>query len=137
MRHHRLVRFSRNSGHGTFGRFEKWVTVEDDYPGPAIEPGTYICRRTTFHRGGYETFEVTGVPGRSRILWHIANVEEDVKGCIGPGMRLGLLWEDEDEDTGEQGYKLAVLDSGQAFQEFMEFFNGVDEWVLTVEDYEP
>ncbi len=90
-----------------------------------------------FNRGRYETFEVTGVPGRSLIKWHIANKEEDVAGCIGPGMRLGLLWEDEDEDTGESGYKLSVMDSGQAFEEFMNFFEGVDEWILTIEDFKP
>lgn len=139
MRFHKLVRFDTKSGDGTFGRFENWVMVEEDdrdnLPNvSSIPTGAYVCKRTMYNRGGYETFEVTGVPGRSFIKFHMANTEEDIEGCIGPGKFLGVL-EKLDEDTGERRHKLAVMRSREAFEEFMEFFAGVDEWVLIVEEY--
>lgn len=140
MRHHRLVRFDTRSGDGTIGRFEQWVTIEEDdrdnRPNiSSIPTGAYVCERTMYNRGGYETFEVTGVPDRSEIKFHVANTEEDVQGCIGLGLRLGVLEED-DEDLNVRRHKLAVLSSRDAFNQFMRFFDGVDRWVLVVEDYQ-
>ena len=81
---------------GTFGVMrvggEKFYTVErpwlDNQPFDSCIPeGVWPLRRSHFHRGGYETFAVT-VPGRTHILFHIANVPEDVHGCIGIGTGL-------------------------------------------------
>jgi hypothetical protein len=52
-----------------------------------IPVGRYLCRRSWFHRGAYETFEVV-VPGHSRLLFHRGNVEEDSEGCILVGRRF-------------------------------------------------
>ena len=106
-----------------------WLgTVERTYPisgGVAqmvkIPTGEWLCRRTTFNRGGYDTFEVTGVPSHSRLLFHIGNDENDSEGCILVGRRWGSLlghW--------------AVLDSMLAFHEFMGKFAAVDEFKLRV-----
>jgi hypothetical protein len=139
MRLHRLTRFAETP-HGVFGRFEKWVTVEEENLGnkanvSCIPAGLdYLCQRTTYHTGGYETFEITGVPNRTRILWHVANTEEDVEGCVGPGKSLGIV-NRKDEDSGIVIPKLAVLASKDAFADFMAYFAGVDEWTLRVEWY--
>lgn len=142
MRHHTLTRFDIEGGDGTFGRFERWATMEDDWLGnrpfvSCIPSGEeYLCRRRMYNKGGYEVFEVTGVPGRSLILiGHYANTEEDVQGCIGLGLKLGVLLKT-DEDNGERRHKLAVLSTRVASKEFMHFFKGVDEWMLKIVDYD-
>ena len=116
----------------------KLRTMEDDWldnaPGKSCIPaGSYTLRRTIFHKHNVETFEVAGVPGRSRILIHVANTEEDVEGCIGVGTREGRLWVARDEDTGaEHVLKRAVVESGKAFQLFMHDMEGADEATLTI-----
>ncbi len=94
------------------------VTLERTYPTDDIRPrgpqyvkipaGRYLCRRTTFQRGGYETYEVTGVVGHDRLLFHRGNVEGDSEGCILLGQRFGLV-------RGQP----AVLESAIAFAVFM------------------
>ena len=123
---------------GIFGRLGQWTTVEEEDQGnqrniSAIPAGTYICRRTWYNTGGYETFEVCDVPQRTRILFHIINTEEDTEGCIGITSRLGVL-EVGDEDSGERIHKLAGLSSRVAFSAWMADLEGVDEFVLRIVD---
>lgn len=137
MRRHRLTRFDAGPD-GTLGRFEQWRTLEEEDRGNArnvssIPLGTYVCRRVDSPGFG-KTFEVTGVPGRSHILFHPLNTEEDTEGCIGIGTRFGVL-QVRDEDTGEPAHKLAILRSRDAFLDFLAFFDGCDEWLLEVVDY--
>jgi hypothetical protein len=107
-------------------------TMEDDWlynrrSVSSIPPGDYVLVRTIFLRHQIETFEVTGVPGRSRILIHVANTEEDVEGCIGVGLRRGYLTvRDEDNPLHPMVRKMAVLDSALAFREFMTQMQGQD-----------
>ena len=99
------------------------VSLERTYPlaesaprGPQfvkIPAGRYRCRRTIYQRGGYDTFEVTGVLGHSRLLWHAGNVEGDSEGCILVGQRFGWF-----------GSRPAVLDSRLGFAEFMRLTHG-------------
>jgi hypothetical protein len=74
---------------------ERTYPVADSTPrGPQfvkIPPGTYVCQRTRFHKEGMETFEITGVTGHSRLLFHSGNQEIDSDGCILVGQRFGLL----------------------------------------------
>lgn len=128
----------------TFGRIEghglRLHTLEEEDRGnergqSRIPAGTYICRRTIYHRYGYETFEITGVPGRTRILFHPGNTEEDTEGCVLLGLRVGRF-EVEDEETGETRHKLGVADSKRAFKRFMRHFEGVDAFELTITDPE-
>lgn len=115
-----------------------FFTVEDDWRDnlpriSCIPAGLYALHRTVYHKHGYETFEVMGVPGRSRILIHPANTEEDLEGCIGVGLRRGKLRVIRDEDTGEVGReKEAVVQSTQAFHQLMEMMAAVDEATLEV-----
>lgn len=96
-----------------------------------IPPGSYICKRTVYHRHGIESFEVTGVPNRTRILFHVGNHDGDTAGCILVGLRSGEL-RVRDEEDGEVRMKKAVLQSRPAFDRFMEALEGVDEFTLDV-----
>lgn len=86
-----------------------------------IPSGLFICRRSYFHGGGYDTYEITGVVGHDRLLFHILNVEEESEGCVGLGIRRGEL-------RGEP----AILDSTVAFEAFMRHTAGRAEFALSV-----
>lgn len=58
------------------------VFEEKGQASPIIPPGTYTCRRTTFLRGGYPTYEIGGILGHSRLLFHVGNRETDSEGCV-------------------------------------------------------
>lgn len=137
-----LVRSERNAD-GTFGLLHVgnqllFHTMEDDWRDNArgvscIPAGNYTLVRTIFHKHNLPTFEVSGVPGRSRILIHPGNTEEDVEGCIGLGLRRGFVTVKVDEDTGEAGRrKNAVLESHPAFLQFMAAMRGQDHVPFTV-----
>ncbi|HSH45797.1 MAG TPA: DUF5675 family protein [Longimicrobiales bacterium] len=124
--------------HGTIGRMGEWWTLEEEDRDNAvgegrIPAGTYTCRRSFYYKGGYVAFEVKDVPGRSRILIHRGNTEEDTAGCILLGMRLGHLTV-EDEESGERMEKPAVLQSAEAFRQFMATLRSVDEFELEITD---
>jgi len=113
---HRLGRFCY-SPMGTFGRLNlgefTLYTVErpwlDNRPSISCIPeGTYRCEPRRYNRGGYDTVEVLGVPGRSHILFHRGNTMHDVEGCIALGNRLGSL-----------GGLWAVLESREALEAFL------------------
>ncbi|AMK10285.1 DUF5675 family protein [Pseudodesulfovibrio indicus] len=72
-----------------------------------IPAGRYGCERVESPAFG-STFEITGVPGRSHILFHAGNVAGDTRGCVLLGSRFGRLGRDR-----------AVLDSRAALGEFL------------------
>ena len=85
---------------GTFGRLRtaefQCFTVEcpwiNNEPWVSCIPeGEYALARSRFHRGGYDAYEITEVPDRSRILIHIGNTMNDLRGCIAPGADLGFI----------------------------------------------
>lgn len=99
-----------------------------------IPAGTYALHRTIYYKHRIETFEVMHVPGRTRILLHPANTEEDVEGCIGVGMRRGkLVVPDEDTPGHPLTEKRAVVASKAAFAMFMDSMLGVDEAEVEIE----
>ena len=85
-----------------------------------IPDGSYICQRINSPKFG-NTFEICNVINRSHILFHKANVESDLLGCIGLGEEFGIL-----------NGKTAILASGRAFAEFMERTKGIDEFKLSI-----
>jgi hypothetical protein len=108
--------------------FEGLNTIPFDSSGsmpayqPKVPPGLYKCVRGVHqlsHGGPFETFEVTGVVGHSGILFHPGNVNADSEGCI----LLGL---------GQEGDQM-ITDSRLAFEAFMAFVAGLDEFSLVVE----
>jgi hypothetical protein len=118
-------------------RLGLWCTAEDDWlnnkPGVScIPPGRYLCRRTIFQKHNLPTFEITGVPGRSLILLHPGNTEEDVEGCVLLGRRFGSLTVVDEDNRPHLVNKWAVVESKAAFTEFMKALEGVDEFPIDV-----
>lgn len=107
------------------------VTLERTYPTDDLRPrgpqyikipaGRYLCRRTFYNGGGYETYEVTDVIGHSRLLFHRGNIEADTEGCILLGQRFGLV----------RG-SIGVLDSALAFATFLRLTSGRSSFELEV-----
>lgn len=107
---------------------EEWKDNERNIS--CIPLGSYTCRRVTTPKHG-TTYEVAGVPGRSAILFHSGNTEEDTMGCIITGREFGWMTV-KDEDSGAERTKLAVLRSREAFSQFMEAVDGKQEFTLHV-----
>lgn len=116
----------------------RFATAEDDWLDnqvriSCIPAGTYRCTRTIFYRTGEQTFEITGVPGRSRILFHAGNTEEDVEGCVLLGEDFGSLQvRDEDSSRALVRLKWAVLRSKEAMQRFRTLTASVASFPLEV-----
>jgi hypothetical protein len=87
---------------------------------PIIKNGVYRCRRSRYHKGGYDTFEIM-VEGHTRVLFHKGNKETDSEACIIVAESFGTL----DGQT-------AVLDSKGGFGEFMGLTEGLEEFYMTV-----
>lgn len=125
-----LKRVASNDG-GTFGVLIIYgtpfaLTLEDPWRdnlknASCIPDNTYACRRVISPKFG-ETFEVANVPGRSHILLHTGNTEEDTHGCILVGESFGRL----------NGVP-AVLSSKEGFKEMMEMLKGMDEFELKIQ----
>lgn len=98
------------------------VTVERtfEHGEVVIKQGMHRCRRSRFHRGGYDTFEID-VEGHSRVLFHKGNTELDSTACVIVG-----------ESFGELNNATAVLDSKGGFGEFMRLTGGLAEFYLNV-----
>jgi len=99
---------------------KNWVDNQKNIS--CIPAGSYRCVRRLYHKHGYWTFEVMGVPGRTAILIHSGNTEDDSMGCILVGESFGVLKE-----------KTAILSSKEGFKEFMERLKGQDEFLLVIE----
>lgn len=112
------------------------LTVDGKYMGMTLEPedrqnqqnvscipaGRYVCLRVVSPRFG-ETFEVLDVPGRSHILFHAGNTEDDTHGCFLLGATAGRL----------RGNR-AVLNSGKTFRRFLELTASVERFDLLIVD---
>lgn len=85
-----------------------------------IPDGVYTCQRGNFPKHG-NTFEVMNVPGRTAILFHKGNIDDDSHGCIVVGEQYGYL-----------GDHVAVLASGPAFDEFLKRLEGINTFELTI-----
>lgn len=144
-----IARLVRNAGtvFGTFGyldiygptlnRLARFCTAEDDWldnkPSVSCIPsGLYLCRAYQAPTHG-PTWEITGVPGRSAILFHAGNTEEDVKGCVVVGTRFGSLKvRDEDDPARPLVEKWGVVESRAAFQRLREVLHNEASFPLEV-----
>lgn len=121
-------------------RVARFCSAEDDWLGNAagiscIPAGRYRCKRTVWQKTGVVTFEITGVPGRQRILFHWGNTEENVEGCVMLGGAFGALTvADEDTPAHTQQLKWGIAGgaSRPAFDHFMSLLDGVAEFDLDV-----
>jgi hypothetical protein len=58
-----------------------------------IPPGIYPVR--PYSSAKYpDTYEICDVPGRDKILFHVANFVSDLQGCVGPGTSIGSMVDD-------------------------------------------
>lgn len=119
-------------------RMLRLATAEEDWKDNAAEvscvpAGDYICKRDVWHKKAIPAFQITGVPGRDRILIHFGNTEEDVKGCVVVGLRHGALEvKDEDAPGTPLVQKWAVLQSRPAFDQWMAALETVDTFDLAI-----
>lgn len=103
------------------------VTLEHAYLdgavyAPKLAAGTYTVLRHPPRRLPYETFEVQNVPDFQGnrvdgILIHRGNFNNDSEGCILLGHDIGPA---------------CILESGVAFQEFMDLQKDLNSFTLTV-----
>ena len=125
-----LVRVGQ-SDRGTFGVLRNGqvpfvLTLErpwwDNQMGISCIPnGTYICKRVRSPKFG-DTFEVTGVPGRTHILFHRGNSIDDTEGCI-------LIAE---EFSGTHD-KPMVVSSMRGYSEFMDLLKDEATFQITIQ----
>lgn len=97
------------------------VTLEDAWREnqpfvSCIPRGNYICERTVSPKFG-ETFEITGVPGRSHVLFHAGNTHKDTAGCVLVGHSFGLY---------------GILEGKPAFALFMAKLKGINKFNLLI-----
>ena len=98
------------------------VSVERTFEGGrvVIGNGVHRCKRSHYHKGGYQTFEIL-IEGHTRVLFHKGNKETDSEACVIVG-----------ESFGDLGGATAVLDSKGGFDEFMRLTAGLDEFDMNV-----
>lgn len=89
-----------------------------------IPSGTYTCKRYVSKRFG-ETFEVTEVPNRTYILFHVGNFpEKDSHGCLLVGSSL-------------MANTPAVASSKNAMAKFREILKDVESFQLHIKETYP
>lgn len=144
----RLIRFNYTTegsaeAQGTFGKLvlpngRELFTCEKPWVNnkplmSCIPEGTYILRKRRSgvversSKGKYKIgWEVTNVPGRTYIMFHIANWPHELLGCISVGLTYGTVID-----------KLGVGHSADAFDEFMGALEGEDSHTLIIDHFEP
>jgi hypothetical protein len=90
-----------------------------------IPAGAYTCRYATNRTtaGGSfvkHTYEVTNVPGRTGILFHVGNSTKDTHGCILVGLAVGT------------DRKLTLQESKAGFGRFVSFLRRVESFELEI-----
>jgi hypothetical protein len=88
-----------------------------------IPDGIHHCTRTLYLAGGYVTFEIH-VEGHSRILFHKANVETQLDGCVAVGEEFGVL---------DGMPAILHCGNGGGFDKFFAKVQGLQEFDVTVE----
>ena len=119
-----------NTDHGVFGVLMEGaipfaVTLEPPWRDnkvneSCIPPDKYRCERVQSPRFGM-TFEVIGVEGRTNILFHKGNIEENTLGCILVGEQFETL-----------NGKPAILKSGKGYGEFIQRLQGEGGFAITI-----
>lgn len=113
----------RTIGRAYYGDHEYW-TIErpwlDNAPNISCIPvGDYTMVRVNSPKFGPDTWEVADVPGRTHVLFHVANWAKDLQGCIGLGRGLFANLE-------------GVSNSGNAVGEFYRITEGIETMPLMI-----
>jgi len=88
-----------------------------------IPAGMYNCSKINSPKFGW-TYQIMDVPSRTNILFHTANTEDDLKGCIGIGERFEYLKN-----------KVAIWNSRDGFNEFKNRLKDNDIFTLIIRDF--
>jgi hypothetical protein len=128
-----LIRLEEHERHGTLGilRVNKRVYCATLEPPDKLNASNissipaqqYTCRPWSTPRYP-ETWEVCNVPGRSAILFHAGNTEEDTAGCILLGRNHAVLSVD----------NRGVVNSGNTFQRFLVDMREHSQFHLTIKE---
>ncbi len=127
----RLIRVAQNQvatyGVLVHGTTPFAVTLErpwrDNRRGESCIPaGVYECARVKSPRFG-NTFEITLVPGRSEILFHKGNIDDDTHGCI-------LVGEAFNPVLGKPG----ITASKEGFEEFLGLLRFTERFPISIID---
>ena len=90
-------------------------------------PSEYLCKRVTSPTFG-NTFEIM-VEGRSAILFHKGNLDDDSHGCVLVGEMFDPIY-----DKAWQGWSPGVAASGKGFAEFLDKLKNENEFKLVIEE---
>ncbi len=127
------IRSTGNPQYGILKKDESLVCLTLELPNfnnakyiSSIPVGTYQISRTTGREttGGMKlktTYVVTGVPGRTGILFHPGNSAKDTKGCILVGLGIDGTQKDP-----------TLTRSLDGFQRFLEALRGCEQATLRV-----
>lgn len=102
----------------------RWTTLELPWRQnlrniSCIPPGRHRCKRVISLKAGL-TWEIE-VSGRDGILFHVANTQDDLRGCIGVGFRFKLF-------EGLPG----IGESKDGFEDFRQTLKDYTEFCLNV-----
>jgi len=107
-------------------------TLEHSFPNTRggflakIPPGSYTCTRGLHRLKGmdhdFESFEITGVPNHTGLLFHTGNFNSDSEGCI------LVAWQIHKVPGGTQ----YLSQSKEAFDNFMKEYSNDKEFKLQV-----
>jgi hypothetical protein len=89
-----------------------------------LSPGVYDCHRDKYHKGGYDTFEIE-VQGHDRILFHKANLETQLAGCVAIGEKF-------EDFNGVPG----IAESGIGFNQFWAKYGMFERIQLDIKEME-
>lgn len=98
----------------------EWKDNEENIS--CIPRGEYLCKRVESPKFG-DTFEVCDVPGRSHILFHRGNIEDDSEGCIVIG-----------EQYHKYKNKISIKASREGFAEFKQRTDDINYFKLEIKD---
>lgn len=121
----------------TGAKLGRFCIAEDDWlnnkPNQSCIPsGLYRCKAVVSPKFG-ATYEVTKVPGRSHILFHAGNTEEDTQGCLLLGSSFGaLVRADEDDPAKPRVTKWGVVDSKKALARFKDVLDNTPSFDLDI-----
>lgn len=90
-----------------------------------IPSGTYNALRHVSPKFG-DTLHLQDVPGRSEIIFHIGNSDENTRGCILVGSQFGYLW-------GRK--KHGILRSKVAMDDFRRRLGKAKKAVVVIHDF--
>lgn len=90
---------------------------------PKIPPGTYTCvlgpHRLLSMTHDFDTYEITGVEGHSKLLFHDGNYNHDSDGCVLLGSAVNFMLH-------------MITQSKVAFGKFLQLQDGVSEFLVVI-----